>query len=985
MATSWDDFPAVGAAPTAPQFPGVIPGRPKAPPQPTPESPFDIQTDSRDYEFRSGEAGFDNATKLRTEFNALPQVKEYQTVIRQYDSALRTDASPTGDQALITAYAKMLDPTSVVREQEFATVQAGDSAIGQMTAKLAKELGMDDSGLLRPEVRARVRQNMQNLVKSYNQSYTQARNQYQQFAETAQVDPSLVVGEHYGKPFHEGIRDFWAANPQEGSTRDPEMRGGLPVGTEIEFNIDAPEGPFDRSEYLQERYGITPNQEATATAFWNANSGNANLTIEAAKEWYAGKGLAPPGDADLARAVDDAKAGKQFSGIDTDAAESEYVSGLDAVLSQRGSAPESVPGAVGAKAAQGIMWGGLDEAAGIGGFLGAAVRGQNPVAGYQAERDVLRREQQRAYEAHPYLSTGAELGGGLLTGGAGFRAPARAGSLARQATAMGNPTRAAILQRQSVGLATAAGARTGALAGFNYGEGPVGSPVGALAGAGAGAALAGVTQAVAPRVGALFDRRSVATPDQQDVLAAGERVGVPVRPADIIPEVRNQRSVLLTREGPGTEIRAAEGGDLQAAETAVARDVAGGRASIEREGVGSTGRTALERHGNATRDEARAQYTRAAQAAGDTRADPQEALARVDAQIARLREAGENDNRQLITYLEGQREDLSRPGGLSIQAMRDRRSNLRSNIRQANLDIDRTEAIMLDVLDGASADIQRALGGNKKALDAYRRGDEIWRERAQFRQEVTGQLLGPRNQPKSDEAVAQGIQRLARDDFGRFQRMWNVLEPEEQADIAATFALGLGRNGQDGFSLQRFLTATTGSGMGNKANISPRAMRLMFGDDGMRAIKDLQVIARAKGEAAAQTNRSNTGNIVQATGRGLRNLILASFGAMVGDISGAVVAPAAGSFLSRMGEKRATRLLLNPDFTRWLRQVPNTASPRRINRQFERLDSIAARSPAMVADIEALKQALVGAVNDNAPSRLAAEPGDTGEPRQAQQ
>jgi hypothetical protein len=962
------DLPAgfvLDAPPAATAPPGPVFGPARMPPAP-PQSPAPPNS------YTQGQDDFANVMKLRDDYNADPSVKSYRVAVQQMAQALNTGEGPQNDLALTYAFAKAMDPDSVVRDAEQGLQIESQPWFQARVEAIKKQFGVDDAGTFTPEARRALRQQIISSVKTRDQLYNGRRDYYRQFAEKYGYDPTDVLGEHDGAPFRAQFEAYDRA--QKGAARDVEMRGGVPIGTEVEFNIDAPEGPFDRNEYLQERYGIDPNQEATATAFWNANSGNANLTVEAAKEWYAGKGLAPPADADLARAVDDAKAGKQFGGINTEAAEKGYISGLDQVLELRGAKPESIPGAVGAKAVQGIMWGGLDEAAGLGGFLGAAIRGDNPVAGYQAERDIIRREQARAYEAHPYVSTGAELGGGLLTGGAGFRTPARAGALARQASAMGNTPRASILQRQAVRGAAAAGARTGALAGFNYGEGPVGSPVGALVGAGAGATLAGLTQAVAPRVGALFDRRATATSDQQDVLAAGDRLGVTVRPADIIPEVRNQRSVLLTREEPGATIRAAEATDLQDAEAAVARGVAGGRASVDRDGVGATGRAALERHGNATRDEARAQYTRAANAAGNTRAEPKEAVYRLAGHIVRLEEAGANENAATIKYLTGLGEDFSKPGGLSIQAMRDKRTNMRANIKNAGLDVDRTEAIVLDVLDAASADIQRALAGNKKALDAYRRGDEIWRERAQFRQEVTRQLLGPRNQPKSDENVATGIARLARDDFTRFQRMWGVLEPEEQADVAATFALGLGRNGQEGFSLQRFLTATTGSGMGSKASISPRAMKLMFGDDGMRAIRDLQTLARAKGDAAAQTNRSSTGNIMQATGRGLRNLILASFGAMVGDISGAVVAPAAGSFMSRMGERRATRLLLNPDFTRWLRQVPNTASPRQINRQFEKLDSIAARSPAMTADIEAMKQALVSAVNDNPPVlRSAAE------------
>lgn len=982
MATDpWAGFEEVTPiASDLPSFPGVIPGRPKAPPQPTPESPFDIQTDARDFETDRSDRRFDQTGKLRDDFQKLDFVREYPTVARQYSYALQTQPTPSGDQALIVAYAKMLDPGSVVREQEFDTTAAADSALGRTVSRLKRELGMEGGGRLSAEAREKVRQEMRTLARQYDTQYREARDYYTRMSSDFGINPEWVVGSDYSQTYADVIDKYWE---DKGTANDPEVRGGLPVGTDIEFNVDSPERAFDRNEYLQERYGIDANQEALATGFWNANRGNANLTVEAAREWYAGKGLAPPADPDLARAVEDAKAGKQFVGIDTEKAEAEYVGGLDKVLEQRGANPESISGAVGAKAAQGITWGALDEAAGIGGLISATIRGQNPIAGYQVERDVMRREQDRAFEAHPYIGTVAELAGGVLTGGAGFRTPVRAGALSRQAAAMGNPVRAQILQRQAVRSAVGAGAATGALAGFNYGEGPVGSAGGALVGAGGGALLAGGAQAVAPRVAGLLDRRAIATPDQQDVLAAGERVGVTVRPADIIPEVRNQRSVLLTREESGAAIRNAEAQDVDDAAAAVARDVAGGRATVNRDGVGAIGRTALERHGNATRDEARAQYTRAAQAAGNARADPQEAMARLANQIVRLEEAGENENAALITYLRGIGEDFARPGGLTIQAIRDKRTNLRSNIRQANLDVDRTEAIMLDVLDGASADIQRALSGNKRALDAYRRGDEIWRERAQFRQEVTRQLLGPRNQPRSDEAVATGITRLVRDDFARFQRMWNVLEPDEQADIAATYALSAGRDGSGNFSLQRFLTSTTGGGvLGKKPDMSPRAMRLMFGDDGMRAIRDLQVLARAKGEAAAQTNRSNTGDIVQATGRGARNLLLAFIGASVGDISGAVVAPAAGSFFSRVGERRAVRLLLNPDFTRWLRQVPNTANPNHINRQFARLDSIAARTPGMAADVEAFKQALVGAVNDNgAVSRVAAEPEDAEQPR----
>lgn len=169
---------------------------------------------------------FDKARSLRDDFLKLPQVRDYQTVIRQYATALKTDPTPTGDQALITAYAKMLDPGSVVREQEFATVAAGDSAIGQMVAKLNKEFGADSSGLLRPEIRNRIREEMLNLTTNYNDSYNQAREQWGQIAERNGVPAADVVLEHYGAPYFDTIQKerekYWL-----GQSRNPQQQDGL--------------------------------------------------------------------------------------------------------------------------------------------------------------------------------------------------------------------------------------------------------------------------------------------------------------------------------------------------------------------------------------------------------------------------------------------------------------------------------------------------------------------------------------------------------------------------------------------------------------------------------------------------------------------------------------------------------------------------------------------------------------------------------------
>ena len=172
----------------------------------------DASRDARDAvrdERSAGKDAFDFARDMRTEFNKLPAVTDYQMVIRQFSSALRTQPNASGDQALITAYAKMLDPGSVVREQEFNTVANADSTIGKAIARMSKEMGMDESGMLRPEIRARVRNEMLNLTGRYRRSYEQARGDYARNAQSYGVEPVRVVGSHLGDAYRDEIAQSW--------------------------------------------------------------------------------------------------------------------------------------------------------------------------------------------------------------------------------------------------------------------------------------------------------------------------------------------------------------------------------------------------------------------------------------------------------------------------------------------------------------------------------------------------------------------------------------------------------------------------------------------------------------------------------------------------------------------------------------------------------------------------------------------------------
>lgn len=382
---------------------------------------------------------FDQATKLRNEFQKLPQVTEYQTVIRQYATALKTKPTPQGDQALITAYAKMLDPGSVVREQEFNTVAAGDSSLGKATALLGKELGLDGNGLLRPEVRARVRSEMLNLAQNYNTAYNQARQEYTDRSSRMGFDAREVVGTHFGRPYYKDIEKALGGSGDGRSQVGPgvNVSGGnatpaslaaadastksIPVPPqmqrEFEGYVRQRLGNLNPQEYaafrtsLDAKYNFPGKQDAVYleeakllnTAAQNPNRYNINLSI-------------PPANAAMTGA-DRFKAG---------------------LLNNEAGA--LLLGAT-------SLGGGMDELAG-------AVRTATMGGDYAVNRDVINGYRQAAADAYPKSTFAGNIGGALATGyGVGRFAPSLVAPIAQIA----NTGRGAGL------LGAAYGATTGAL------------------------------------------------------------------------------------------------------------------------------------------------------------------------------------------------------------------------------------------------------------------------------------------------------------------------------------------------------------------------------------------------------------------------------------------------------------------------------------------------------------------------------------------
>lgn len=582
-------------------------------------------------------------------------------------------------------------------------------------------------------------------------------------------------------------------------------------------------------------------------------------------------------------------------------------------------------------AKQGVTLGFSDEAAGIGGALSSIFTGGDALEAYRRERDIERENLRQAREAHPIAGTVAEF----LGGGSALRvAPAAVNSLAG-------------IARQGAGI--------GAVGGFGYGDGAQGSAANAAIGGVAGGALGAGMGAI----GNALARRSQASPIDISVVEAGQRQNIPVRQFDARPDLRNRASALETTETAGPMIRAARSADVDAIEARVA-EIGGQGNPSDPFSLGSRVQEAGRRYIARTREQANRLYDRARNLSQDATVQPTEALAAIDQNIAELRAAGENSNAGQIAYLEGLRGDLNRP--LSVEAVQSLRTNMRGQISERGLTGTDADRRVAQVLDAANRDLVRELP--QEASTALRAADDFYRDRQGFINDTLKQFMGSRGNPVPAETAAQRLTAMAqgKGNYERFSSMWKQLEPEEQADVAATIASSLGRKANGEFS-----AATLIRSLDPSKGINPRTARLVFGEEGAQALRDLRILSQAKTDTQAAMNNSRTGAAINRVGGGLKTFLMAALGFSAGGPGGAAAGAVSREFLSRWGEQRAARMLLNPDFTKWLRNAPNTTNPRAIDRYFSRLSGVMAAN-----DNQAFTQALIS-IARNSPGRAAAE------------
>lgn len=134
-----------------------------------------------------------DSVQLRKEFNALPDVKDFNNVATSFNVIKRLSSQPptaAGDLSLIFAYMKMLDPGSVVREAEFANAQNTAGVPDQVWNAFEKA---KSGQRLNPKQRAEFTRQAENLYTSYRERYDEVTGQYKSYAQQSGLDPNIIT------------------------------------------------------------------------------------------------------------------------------------------------------------------------------------------------------------------------------------------------------------------------------------------------------------------------------------------------------------------------------------------------------------------------------------------------------------------------------------------------------------------------------------------------------------------------------------------------------------------------------------------------------------------------------------------------------------------------------------------------------------------------------------------------------------------------
>src|SRR5262245_26688144 len=134
----------------------------------------------------------DNLMTVLKDYNQQGPVKDYPIIKNALERIKfgATTGDPPGDMALIFGYMKLLDPTSTVREGEYATVQNSGGVADWVLNLYNKAV---DGQILQPHQRAAFVAQAQGQYGVWTDSLKQVNDRYTKIAQMQGVDPALIL------------------------------------------------------------------------------------------------------------------------------------------------------------------------------------------------------------------------------------------------------------------------------------------------------------------------------------------------------------------------------------------------------------------------------------------------------------------------------------------------------------------------------------------------------------------------------------------------------------------------------------------------------------------------------------------------------------------------------------------------------------------------------------------------------------------------
>jgi hypothetical protein len=149
-----------------------------------------------------GQHGFENTLKLGENFKNEPIYKTHQVINQAYNQILTSldKKNAAGDLTAAIKINKMLDPESIVRESEVATVANATGMVDKL-ANYANKLA--NGAILNPEQRKEYRQLAKDFYKISGEQFNETRNKYSEIGKQNKLEGTeTILGSPWKQPVY---------------------------------------------------------------------------------------------------------------------------------------------------------------------------------------------------------------------------------------------------------------------------------------------------------------------------------------------------------------------------------------------------------------------------------------------------------------------------------------------------------------------------------------------------------------------------------------------------------------------------------------------------------------------------------------------------------------------------------------------------------------------------------------------------------------